>query len=103
MFKLKNESFCSRGNDCLDVFAEKNFKNLFYDFANFPKQEITFTEKKKQYWSEATCHIWQDNFIAKYKYYRKVRDHCHYKEKIQRSCTSNMHFKDINLRFKDIT
>lgn len=26
--------------------CRKHLKNLFYDFANFPKQEITFAEKK---------------------------------------------------------
>ena len=63
------------------MFAEKK-KKVPDIFANFPEQEIIFTEEDStQYSSETTCYIFKDKFIAKDKTIYKLRYHCHYTRK----------------------
>ena len=42
----ENEYFVYRGEDCTDVFTEK-FEKIIYNFANFPKQKMIFTEEDR--------------------------------------------------------
>ena len=42
----ENEYFVYRGEDCTDVFPEK-FEKIIYNFANFPKQKMIFTEEDR--------------------------------------------------------
>lgn len=61
-----------------DIFVEKREK-IQYNFANFPKQKMSFTEEAQtKHWSEKTCPVCKDKFIQEDKNGCKVRGHYHY-------------------------
>ena len=87
--KENKHSFC-RGKDCIKKFC-KELRELARKIINYEQKEMdTLTDREKKYYeNQKTCYISQKRFCYNkkqekmYKFYRKVRDHCHFTGKFR--------------------
>ena len=98
----KNKLDCYRGNDFMEKFC-KNFKEHTTKIINCEKKEmIPLTdEENKFYEKQKVCYISKKGFSTDdddNKKYQKVRDHCHYTEKIRGAAHGicNLRYKTAN-------